>query len=155
MNKHPVGKDGKHSIMKLSEHFDLAEFTASETADKLRIDNSLNTTWDAYIVGNLENLCKWVLEPIRHKLGCPVFISSGYRNSVLNERVGGSKTSDHRYGLAADIYFEGFSGKWFEVVVLLVSSTWIPFDQLIIYRNFLHIGIGRAMRREVLDYRDR
>lgn len=141
--------------MQLSKHFTLAEFTASETADKLGIKNDLDTTYDLYIIGNLENLCKWVLEPIRFKLGCPVMISSGYRCSRLNEAVGGSATSDHRYGLAADIYFDDFADKWPEVVVLLVCSSWIPFDQLIIYRNFLHIGIGKAMRKQVLDYRNK
>lgn len=142
-------------IMQLSKHFRLAEFTASETADKLGINNSLDITCDSYIIENLEHLCKWVLEPVRFKLGCPVSISSGYRCARLNEAVKGSPTSDHRYGLAADIYFNDFADKWCEVVVLLVCSSWIPFDQLIIYRNFLHIGIGSAMRRQVLDYRNK
>lgn len=142
-------------IMQLSKNFTLAEFTASETADKLGIDNSLDVTYDMCIIGNLEDLCKWVLEPIRFRLGCSVMISSGYRCARLNEAVGGSPTSDHKAGLAADIYFDDFADKWPEVVVLLVCSSWIPFDQLIIYRNFLHIGIGRAMRRQVLDYRNK
>lgn len=141
--------------MQLSKHFNLSEFLKSETADKLGIKNSLDLDYDAYIAYNLENLCKWTLEPIRHKVGCAVHISSGYRCPRLNEAVGGSSTSDHRYGLAADIYFDGFNEKWYEVVMLLVCNTCIPFDQLIVYRNFLHIGIGRAMRRQVLDYRDR
>lgn len=141
--------------MQLSKHFTLSEFLQSETADKLGIDNALDIECDMYIVGNLENLCKWTLEPIRHKVGCPVIISSGYRCSRLNEAVGGSLTSDHQYGLAADIYFDGFADKWHEVVMLLVCNTCIPFDQLIVYRNFLHVGIGRAMRRQVLDYRNR
>lgn len=141
--------------MQLSKHFTLSEFLQSETADKLGINNALDIVWDSYIVGNLENLCRWTLEPIRHKVGCPVHVSSGYRCSRLNEAVGGSPTSDHREGLAADIYFDGFAEKWYEVVMLLVCNTCIPFDQLIVYRNFLHIGIGRAMRRQVLDYRNR
>lgn len=142
-------------IMQLSKNFTLAEFTASETADKLGIDNSLDVAFNSYIIGNLENLCKWVLEPVRFKLNCPVQISSGYRCARLNAAVKGSSTSDHRYGLAADIYFDDFADKWPEVVVLLVCSSWIPFDQLIIYRNFLHIGIGSAMRRQVIDYRNK
>lgn len=141
--------------MQLSTHFTLSEFLQSETADKLGINNSLDIVWDSYVVGNLENLCRWTLEPIRRKVGCPVHISSGYRCSRLNEAVGGSPTSDHREGLAADIYFDGFAEKWYEVVMLLVCNHCIPFDQLIVYRNFLHIGIGRTMRRQVLDYRDR
>lgn len=142
-------------IMQLSKNFTLAEFLASETADKLGIDNSLDATCDSYVIENLEYLCRWVLEPVRFRLGCPVMISSGYRCPRLNVAVGGSDTSDHLYGLAADIYFDDFADKWHEVLVLLVCSLWIPFDQLIIYRNFLHIGIGHAMRRQVIDYRNK
>lgn len=141
--------------MQLSTHFKLSEFINSETADRLGIDNSLDITFDSYIVENLGDLCKWVLEPVRLKVGCPVRISSGYRCARLNDEVGGSPTSDHRCGLAADFYFEGFKDKWHEVVVYLVCTPWIPFDQLIIYKDFLHVGIGRAMRRQVLDYRNR
>lgn len=140
--------------MILSEHFILEEFTASETADKLGIDNSLCVVSDTYIVSNLEMLCRFTLEPVRKFLGCPVRVSSGYRCQRLNMEVGGSPTSDHRYGLAADIYFENFADEWYEVVMLLITSA-IPFDQLIVYKNFLHIGIGKAMRRQVLDYRDK
>lgn len=141
-------------IMILSEHFNLEEFTASETADRLGINNSLCVVYDAYIVSNLEMLCRFTLEPIRKFLGCPVRVSSGYRSQRLNMEVGSSPTSDHRYGLAADIYFNDFSKKWYEVVMLLITSA-IPFDQLIVYKNFLHIGVGSAMRRQVLDYRNK
>lgn len=141
-------------IMILSNHFTLEEFTASETADKLGIDNSLCVVYDMYIVSNLETLCRFTLEPIREKLRCPIYVSSGFRSQRLNVEVGGSPTSDHRYGLAADIYFDNFANKWYEVVMLLITSA-IPFDQLIVYKNFLHIGIGSAMRRQVLDYRNK
>lgn len=140
--------------MILSEHFILEEFTASETADKLGIDNSLCVVSDTYIVSNLEMLCRFTLEPIRKYLGRPVRVSSGYRCTRLNMEVGGSPTSDHCYGLAADIYFEDFANDWYEVVILLITSA-IPFDQLIVYKNFLHIGVGSAMRRQVLDYREK
>lgn len=140
--------------MILSEHFILEEFTDSQMADKLGIDNSLCVSYDAYIVSNLETLCRFTLEPIRKFLGCPVRVSSGYRCQRLNVEVGGSPTSDHRYGLAADIYFDDFANKWYEVVMLLITSV-IPFDQLIVYENFLHIGVGSAMRRQVLDYREK
>lgn len=140
--------------MQLSKHFILEEFTASETADKLGIDNSLCVASDTYIVSNLEMLCRFTLEPIRKFLGCPVRVSSGYRCKRLNMEVGGSSTSDHRYGLAADIYFDDFSNKWYEVVMLLLTTA-VPFDQLIVYKNFLHIGVGSAMRRQVLDYRNK
>lgn len=138
--------------MLLSNHFTLSEFTASETADKLGIDNSLCVVYDAYIVSNLESLCRFTLEPIRNFLGCPVRVSSGYRCERLNMEVGGSPTSDHCNGLAADIYFDDFENRWYEVVIFMLIMA-IPFDQLIVYNNFLHIGVGSAMRRRVLDYR--
>lgn len=141
-------------IMILSENFSLVEFLASETADKLGIDNSLSVVDDAYIVSNLEMLCRFTLEPIRKFLGRPVRVSSGYRCKRLNMEVGGSPTSDHCNGLAADIYFDDFANKWYEVVMLLITSA-IPFDQLIVYKNFLHIGVGAAMRRQVIDYRNK
>ena len=94
--------------MILSNHFTLEEFTASETADKLGIDNSLCVVYDMYIISNLETLCRFTLEPIREKLRCPIYVSSGFRSQRLNVEVGGSPTSDHRYGLAADIYFDDF-----------------------------------------------
>lgn len=141
--------------MKLSSNFNLSEFTRSEKAKELGINNDLDWIDSAWIIDNLERLCKYTLEPIRRSVASPVHVTSGYRCSRLNEVVGGSPTSDHRYGLAADIYFDDFANRWYEVVIYLITNTHVPFDQLIIYKNFLHIGIGRAMRRQVLDYRNR
>ena len=60
--------------MKLSEHFDLSEFTRSATADRLHIDNNLNPSdpTGQSIINNLRNLCQQVLEPLREHFGIPV-----------------------------------------------------------------------------------
>lgn len=156
MNKTPRRLGGKHSInMKLSSHFELSEFTRSETADKLGIYNGLDWSDSAWIVDNLERLCVCALEPLRRYLDEPIFISSGYRCPRLNEAVGGSRNSQHRIGEAADIYFSSFKEKWFEAVIYLITSPHVPFDQLIIYPTFLHISVSSPNRREVLDYRNR
>ena len=42
------------------------------------------------------------LQLIRDKLGTPITITSGYRCIQHNAAVGGSSTSRHRYGMAAD-----------------------------------------------------
>lgn len=141
--------------MKLSNHFNLSEFTKSETADKLGIDNSLSPVWDVNIVDNLQKLCVCTLEPIRRFLNEPVFVSSGYRCARLNEALGGSRSSQHKTGKAADIYFDSFESRWYEVVIYLITSTHVPFDQLLIYPTFLHISLSSPNRREVLDYRNR
>ncbi len=44
-----------------------------------------------------------ILDPIREAWGKPIKINSGYRSKALNSKVGGSKTSDHMLGRAADI----------------------------------------------------
>ena len=91
--------------MKLSPHFSLEEFTHSSTALARGFDNSLNPENPAHakIISNLKTLCKEVLEPLREHTQEPVIISSGYRCLTLNAAVGGSKTSQHMTGEAADI----------------------------------------------------
>jgi hypothetical protein len=84
--------------MKLTKHFQLSEFTASQTAERKGIDN----TPSEEIIANLRTLCEQILEPARVALG-PLKISSGYRSPKLNQAIGGSKTSAHLQGFAADV----------------------------------------------------
>lgn len=84
--------------MKLSEHFTLAELTATSH----KVDN----TPTPYITENLRRLCVNVLEPTRVMLNKPIIITSGYRCRVLNNKVGGATNSYHLKGLAADIRIE-------------------------------------------------
>jgi peptidoglycan hydrolase-like protein with peptidoglycan-binding domain len=42
------------------------------------------------------------LQTVRDKLGVPLTITSGYRCLTHNNKIGGSKSSKHLYGLAAD-----------------------------------------------------
>ena len=106
--------------MKLSEHFDLNEFTRSATADRLHIDNSIPEE----LIPNLRNLCQQVLEPLREHLGTPIVISSGYRCPALNRAVGGVSNSQHLTGEAADIVLPNLA----DVFYWLIDN--VPFDQL-------------------------
>ncbi|WP_256122119.1 D-Ala-D-Ala carboxypeptidase family metallohydrolase, partial [Gilliamella sp. wkB72] len=83
--------------MKLTEHFTLEEFTRSTTASRLKIDNSVPTE----LMPNIK-LSAAKLELVRHALGKPIIITSGYRCPALNARVGGVATSAHTKGLAVD-----------------------------------------------------
>lgn len=83
----------------LSENFHLSEFTRSDTARRLGINN----TPGPEVVENLRTLVNYVLQPARDYLGVPLRITSGYRSPELNRAVGGSKRSDHMFGYAADI----------------------------------------------------
>lgn len=50
-----------------------------------------------------------LLQCIREHFGKPVYITSGYRTAAHNAAVGGSKSSQHLLGRAADIQVAGVS----------------------------------------------
>ena len=92
-------------MAKLSEHFTEEEFTYSDTANKLGIKNVPT----AIHLGTMKHTCQYLLEPLRTLL-CNEFkttvyvkITSGYRSTLLNSKIGGSSTSQHCIGAAADI----------------------------------------------------
>jgi hypothetical protein len=89
--------------MNLSPNFSLHELTKSETALRLDLDN----TPDEQATENLRLLCEKVLQPVRDHFGKGVKVNSAYRSPESNAAVGGSKTSDHCKGMAADIEIPG------------------------------------------------
>jgi hypothetical protein len=91
--------------MNLSANFSLKELTKSETATRLGIDN----TPDEEAIDNLKTLCDKVLQPVREHFGKSVTVNSAYRSPESNAAVGGSKTSDHCKGMAADIEIAGIA----------------------------------------------
>lgn len=109
--------------MNLTKNFALSEFEKSDTAIKKGIDNSIPQEY----VLSLQGLAENVLQPVRDKFG-PVIITSGYRSPALNKAIGGSQTSQHSKGEAADFKVRGFSN--------LEVAKWIKenctFDQLIL-----------------------
>jgi len=99
--------------MLLSKNFSLEELIKSEYA----IRNSIDNTPSSLVISNLSLLAVKILQPIRDEFGT-VIINSGYRSPQLNIAIGGSKTSDHVLGLAADIEVTNLSNymlaKWCE-----------------------------------------
>jgi len=83
----------------------LKELTKSDTATRLGIDN----TPDEAVIESLKLLCENVLQPVRDHFGKSVTVNSGFRSPETNQATGGSKTSDHCKGQAADIEIEGIS----------------------------------------------
>ena len=88
---------------KLSANFSLNELIKSETA----LRNGLDNTTTQQVVDNLRTLCENVLQPVREGYGVAVKVNSGYRAPDVNAAVGGSRTSDHCKGQAADIEIPG------------------------------------------------
>jgi uncharacterized protein YcbK (DUF882 family) len=89
--------------MNLTTNFSLHELTKSEVALRLNIDNTPNEAE----IDALRLLAEKVLQPVRDHYGVGVKVNSGYRSPETNQAAGGSKTSDHCLGRAADIEIPG------------------------------------------------
>lgn len=133
--------------MKLTDHFTLDEMILSETAARRGLDNRPG-------LEELENLKRTAetLEQVRALVGKPIMVSSGYRSPEVNKAVGGSKTSAHVKGLAADINCPGIKPA---ALAAIIKTSNIVFDQLILeYDSWVHIGIARDHPRgELLTIR--
>jgi hypothetical protein len=90
-------------MTQLTKNFSLAEMVKSETALRHGMEN--NPGPDE--LNNLLQLCANVLQPIRDHYQKGVKVNSGYRSPDVNAKVGGSRTSDHCRGMAADIEIPG------------------------------------------------
>ena len=135
-------------MIQLSPHFSLQELTRSDYAAR----HNINNVPMPRIVENLVFTAQR-MEEVRALLGHPIAVSSGYRSQELNDAIGGSLTSQHRYGLAVDFHCPDF-GSAREIVAAIAASD-IPFDQLIEeYGEWTHISFVRtAPRRQVLYFK--
>ena len=130
----------------MTTNFTIEELTRSSFAIRNNIDNTPNEK-------QTENL-KFVannLEYIREKLGnYPILVTSGFRSKKVNKAVGGVRNSDHLEGLAIDIIVN--NNKSIKDTAKQIIETQLEFDQIIIYRNFIHLGFNKRMRRNIVWY---
>lgn len=103
----------------------MKEFIHSSTALRKGIDNTPNEEQKE----NIKFLVHAVLQPARDNWPSNIMdVTSGFRSPKLNAAIGGSTTSQHCKGEAADIEIRGVDTK--------VLATWIlencEFDQLIL-----------------------
>lgn len=140
------------------KYFTIKELCASATATRLCIKNEPTKA----AILNLESLVLNIFDPLRAAWGGGIIVTSGYRSVALNKAVGGSPSSAHRYGLAADIVpadkrigvFKAFCVKW-------LKDNQVNFDQYIDEvgggSEWVHIGIKSPsgnQRRQFLKYRN-
>jgi hypothetical protein len=102
----------------------LKELLFSETATRLGIDN---TPTDEVLV-NLQNVCQFILEPVRNHFNKPITITSGYRSPELCKAIGSSVTSQHTKGESVDFEILGIANK--EVSDWIVNH--LDYDQCIL-----------------------
>lgn len=123
--------------MNLSEHFTFEELTSSDYAIRHSINN---VPTDQDVVANLHTLAQG-LERVRQLIGMPLHVSSGYRCPKLNASIGGSKTSAHMRGLAADIVVAGFEP--IDICRMLEAHQEdIGYDQVIQEGSWTHVAFA-------------
>lgn len=127
--------------MRLNRNFTLSEMTYSQTATRLKIDNTLPSN----LVGNVIALALF-LQKLRNALShhfgkdTPVIVTSGYRSHKLNKKIGGSKRSAHMLALAADIKVPNMTplelAKFIKDNMREVDQVIVEFDQ------WVHVAIA-------------
>ena len=144
---------------KLTEHFTLGEMT--KTSYKTKDGNIPSHV----AIENLKRLCSW-LEMLRSEWNKrygegdePIIINSAYRSWEVNKRAGGSSTSNHLVGCAADIKCLGMEQALRYAVILLDISDNAreDFDELLLERSsrgnyWIHFAVRpptRGTRRKI------
>lgn len=140
--------------MQITEHFSLRELTRSVTAARHGVPN---TPSDAEM-DNIKFTAQ-KLEEIRTYVGRPLIVTSCFRSERVNKLVGGSPTSVHRFGLAADCDAMGMTSLAFaKLLIKMRDEGKIAFDQLILEfpergdGAWVHIGFKRnaPQRNQIL-----
>jgi hypothetical protein len=121
--------------LRLGRFFTLAEFERTGTG--------LPNTAPAEAITCMQALVGHVLDPLRLAIGRPLRVNSGFRSLAVNTAVGGSPTSQHKEGKAADVDADGMDA---EALARRVVALRLPFDQLIWYTpsrgGHLHISLN-------------
>ncbi len=118
----------------------------------------LNNTPTEEARANLYRLVQTVLDPLREELGVPIRVTSAYRSPQVNAAVGGSRTSRHMLGLAADIKARGYDARQIvDRINRMYEDGLLDYDQAIAYAvrrgGHVHVGLspeGVTPRRQML-----
>lgn len=133
-----------------SKYFDLEEFLHSDTAVKNNIENL--PTWEG--IERLKTLAINYLDPLREAWGSAIYITSGFRNSQLNNKVGGVSNSAHKDYYAVDLQPKDTSisevTKFYNFIKDYFTKNNIKIDQCFIEKSktftWVHLSIDPRMR---------
>ena len=136
-------------MSKLSKYTTLQEVIKSNTATVLQIQNIPN----AEQVANLKLLCTEIFDKVREHFGKPIGIVSGFRSIELNQRIGGSKNSQHMEGKAIDIDGDLLGGVCNKDIFEYIKNN-CTFDQLIWEfgsenaPDWVHVSYNKGVNRK-------
>lgn len=133
--------------VRLSHRFMINEFIVSQEATRRSIYNEPS----AVVIENL----RWTaenMELVWLTLDKPCLIVSGggYRSQQLNDAIGGSKNSDHLYGLAVDFISPRY-GSPLSICYALQNSA-VKYNELILeHDQWVHISFPHSNNVARLD----
>ena len=121
-------------------NFSLKELTATQTG----LDNTPSSAQIVHLIHLAIHL-----QIVRNIVNQPLIITSGFRSYAVNQAVGGSSTSSHLDGLAADI---AVTKELAQRIIEIFHAYELQYDQLIYYphKNILHVGLGLQRRGQIL-----
>ena len=132
--------------MRLTPQFTLEEFTESDQAARIQIDNALPAQY-----ANNAMLTAQLMERIRGYLGeragreVPITVTSGYRCPALNAAAGGSERSDHMRMMAVDFRATAYGTPREICKALTPAVRELQIGQLILeYGSWVHVSIALA-----------
>lgn len=147
------------------KYFTMDEFIRSDEAKKRNIDNTPTDYQKRNVIMLVDNLLDplreaWAEYCMRWHLGTPaIVVSSGIRSKALNDAVGGSKTSAHYHGWAADLIPKNGNLKEFKKFCI----EWLfdkKFDQFISedenddnIPRWIHIGYKNGSGKQRVQYK--
>ena len=130
----------------LSKNFTFEQLTDSKGHPSLV---SKNRTQGEAVFNYLRDLCLYILEPIKERFASyTMTVNSGFRGPDLNAAVGGSSTSQHSMGQAADLDFGSRDKNWevFKWIAFQSNAANLPFGQVIFERSangsWVHVSLG-------------
>lgn len=137
-------------MTQVTQNFSLRELTRSETARRMGVENIPTEK-------EMQNIRKTAeqLEKIREYVGRGIIVTSCFRSERVNKLVGGSPTSAHCFGSAADCDAIGMTSFAFaQKLIEMRDAGKLVFDQLIlefpergdgawVHIGFRHNGVQR------------
>ena len=123
----------------MTPHFSQEEFTQSDTADRLNIDNRIPDELRENALKTLQ-----MMERIRFHIDAPITITSGYRCKALNQAIGSKPTSDHTLAFAVDFKAQK-AGTPYEIAKDLAGVIDVlGIGQLILeFGTWVHVSLAR------------
>jgi len=110
----------------ISTNITYKEAIKSNTASRNNIDNTPSKEQ----LEAMELVADKVFQPVREHFGVPIYISSFFRSTELNIKVGGSETSTHPKGESIDMDADVFGGVTNREIFDYIKDN-LKFDQLI------------------------